>query len=373
MSRPSLLKKLNVKYPILQSPMAGVSTPEMAKAVTAGGGLGALPLAPLDFTRDDSTSFDKLDKLVASAGTNAVNLNFFCHEIESAPGQLQVENWKTLYNDGVIDTKFKNVIDTIKFSNGNVSFKEVEEDQKKLEKLIEKLKSIKPAIISFHFGIPSNNTIDELRKFSLVFGTATSLKEALHLSKNGFDGIILQGIEAGGHRGQFLDSFQPHLDEDLSTQALFHKVKQNLGNDAVYIVPAGGITTANSVKHYLDHGADAVQIGTAFLATPESATSKFYSKLLGQESTVMTALISGKPARCIRTPFIDDIVKSNRFELSELPPYGYAYDAYKKLKGELSSNGGPDIGFYLAGQNQFQISKDKSTLEIMNELTSGLS
>lgn len=353
--------------------MAGVSTPEMAAAVSAGGGLGALPLAPLDFTRDDSVAFDKLDKLVAATGTNNVNLNFFCHEIEQAPSPVQVENWKRLYGEGIIDVKFKNVIDLMKFANGNISFKEVEKDQAKLKKLIEKLKMIKPAIISFHFGIPSNNTIDELKKFSLVFGTATSLKEARHLSRNGIDGVILQGIEAGGHRGQFIDTYQPHIDEDLSTQALFHKVKQGLNKDVIYLVPAGGITTGDSVKYFLDNGADAVQIGTAFLATPESTSSKFFNKTQGGESTVMTALISGKPARCVRTPFIDNIIGKNSFALLELPPYGYAYDAYKKLKGELSTSGGQDIGFYLAGQNQFQISKDKLVLEVMQELTHGLS
>ena len=371
MSKVSLLKKLNIKYPIFQSPMAGVSTPEMAAAVTAGGGLGSLPLAPLDFTKDDTTAFDKLDKLVDATGTTSVNLNFFCHEIEQEPSQVQMDNWRKLYNDGIIDAKFKPVVESMKFANGNVSFREVEKDQEKLDRLIEKLRAVKPAIISFHFGIPSTRTIDELKKFSLVFGAATSLKEARHLRKSGVNGIILQGIEAGGHRGQFIDKYQPHLDEDLSTQALFHKVKQGLGNVEVYLVPAGGITTGDSVRYYLNHGADAVQIGTAFLSTPESTTSKFFNKVLEEDSTVMTALISGKPARCVRTPFIDAIIQSNLFQLLELPPYGYAYDAYKQLKGKLSADG-TDIGFYLAGQNHFQISKNKLTLEVMQELTKGL-
>ncbi|KAI5970157.1 hypothetical protein CANMA_000768 [Candida margitis] len=371
MSKPSLLKKLNLKYPIFQSPMAGVSTPEMASAVAAAGGLGALPLATLDFTQDSVTAFEKLDKLVEATGTNAVNLNFFCHEVESPPSQVQADNWKALYRNVIADAKFKQVIDSTKFANGNISFKEIERDQDKLAKLVDKLKSIKPSIISFHFGIPSNNIIDELKKIALVFATATSLQEARHLKSNGIDGIILQGIEAGGHRGQFIDTFQPHLDEDLSTQALFHKVKQSLANDGIYLVPAGGITSPNSVKYYLNQGADAVQIGTAFLATPESSSSKFFTKYSGEESTVMTALVSGKPARCVRTPFIDDVVQKNQFPLSDLPPYGYAYDAYKKLKGELGANGGAgeDIGFYLAGQNHFQLRKGKSTSEVMQELT----
>ncbi|KAI5965096.1 hypothetical protein KGF57_000889 [Candida theae] len=350
--------------------MAGVSTPEMAAAVSKGGGLGALPLAPLDFTSDDTTSFDKLNNLIQAAGTNVVNLNFFCHEIEQTPTRIQSDNWRKLYND-VTEARFKPLVESMEFTNGNVSFKEVENDKEKLKTLIEKLRSINPVIISFHFGIPSNSTIDELKKFSLVFGTATSLQEARHLANNGLDGVILQGIEAGGHRGQFIDKYQPHSDEDLSTQALFHKVKQGLGGSHVYLVPAGGITSASLVKHYIDEGADAVQVGTAFLATPESATSKFFNKTSGDETTVMTALISGKPARAVRTPFIDSIVEKNQFALSDLPPYGYAYDGYKKLKGELSAEG-HDIGFYLAGQNHYQIRKNKSTLEIMQELTSGL-
>lgn len=375
--KSKLIQKLGIHYPILLSPMAGVSTIELAAAITNQGGLGSIPLASIDFKQDNGIS--KLNDLMQDyddfvyQSRNIVNLNFFCHEIEQSPNNEQIQNWKQLY----INTLNVNeaVLEKAKFTNGNVSFKEVEKNHPvQLNLLLEYLENLNPKMVSFHFGIPSKETIDRLQKIGiLVFVSSTSLDETKILVNHGVDGIILQGYEAGGHRGNFLTN--ETFDENLSTHALFLQLKQyinTLDNDKVpFLVPAGGIVDSETIKYYLSQGADAVQLGTVFLATPESNNTKFFTraKTHDRASTILIDLVSGKRARAVRTEFIDQLIKQNQFELHELPGYGYTYNAYKSLKPLITEQ---DIGFYLAGQNYHQIETNKLAEEIMQILINGL-
>ena len=157
--------------------MAGVSTIDMSIGVSNNGGLGSIPLASIDFRKQDS--IEKLENLIieykkklinSTTKQNktkdndqlVVNLNF-CHEIENEPNQQQINNWKQLYKQSVFDNNTEDddalkLLDEIQFINGNVSFKEIENNENHIDqynKLMEYLEQLKPSIISFHFGMPS--------------------------------------------------------------------------------------------------------------------------------------------------------------------------------------------------------------------------
>ncbi|KAI5959859.1 uncharacterized protein KGF55_005091 [Candida pseudojiufengensis] len=407
MSKPSLVQKLGIKYPIIQSPMAGVSTIEMASSVTNKGGLGSIPLSTLNFL--ESESIDKLKEMIAKYRSqlndkslyHVMNLNLFCHDIVEEPNEKQFENWKNLYKKTLSQYghDFDKVINDINFQNGNISFKEIEKNENSINKLIDLLIEIKPKVISFHFGFPSRKTIAKLQKNGImIFVTATSVAEVNELyywhekwpfkrspyEINLIDGIILQGSEAGGHRGNFLDP--DSQDEYLSTKSLFIKSKNyldyTLGIDEIpFLIPTGGIMDSSSISWYLNNEADAVQLGTIFLATPESTTSSYFSNLhypLSQE-TIMTKLISGKQARCIKTTFIRNIIKNYEESKEDLPPYGWSYFGYKSLLAKLyyyithvTFDEGEDIRFNLCGSNHFLIDDSLTTNEIMDKLIRGL-
>ncbi|KHC30396.1 nitronate monooxygenase [Candida albicans P76055] len=229
-TRLKLASKLGIDYPIFLSPMAGVSTIDMSIGVSNNGGLGSIPLASIDFRKQDS--IEKLEnliieykkKLINSTTTKTktktkdndqlvVNLNFFCHEIENEPNQQQISNWKQLYKQSVFDNNTEDddafkLLDEIQFINGNVSFKEIENNENHIDqynKLMEYLEQLKPSIISFHFGMPSPKTIKRLQNQGImIFITSTSLEETIYLTNNNnnnnnndddakIDGIILQG------------------------------------------------------------------------------------------------------------------------------------------------------------------------------------
>ena len=427
-TRLKLVSKLGIDYPIFLSPMAGVSTIDMSIGVSNNGGLGSIPLASIDFRKQDS--IEKLENLIieykkklinSTTKTKTktktkdndqlvVNLNFFCHEIENEPNQQQINNWKQLYKQSVFDNNTEDddafkLLDEIQFINGNVSFKEIENNENHIDqynKLMEYLEQLKPSIISFHFGMPSPKTIKRLQNQGImIFITSTSLEETIYLTNNNnnnddddakIDGIILQGYEAGGHRGNFLIS-DDKFDEKLSTHSLFIQLKQYLDENVTtgykpYLVPAGGIIDIDTINYYLSLGADAVQMGTAFLATPECINHKFFNtnNISGQRKpTIMIDLVSGKFARTVTTDFITNLIKkgnnnNNYYTKNELPSYGYAYHGYKSLKSIIKNHTKnikdikdiKDIGFYLAGQNYYQIEKNKLTQEIMKILTNGI-
>lgn len=371
-------KSLGLKVPIIQAPMAGISTIKLASEATANGALGSLPLATIDFRK----GIDPLKKTIeqykenlleTKVAHNVVNLNFFCHEVVENATKDQMENWWSLYLQSGLKVSDE-VRLKIPFSNGNVSFKELElHYPEKLHELINYLAEYKPKMVSFHFGHPEKKTVEKFKEAGiLVFVCVTSVEEAKILVDLGANGLICQGFEAGGHRGNFLVSGQ--FDELLSTHSLFLQVKNYIerGNISTFLIPSGGIMDAVTINYYLSLGASAVQMGSAFLATPESNSAPYFQKELArdeQETTVATSLVSGKLARTVKTQFIENLIVKNAFKSYELPPYGSSYNAYKTLKPQISSS---DIGFYLAGQNYHSIDPKLTTSEIIQKLSKDL-
>ncbi|CUM65715.1 uncharacterized protein PRCAT00003363001 [Priceomyces carsonii] len=369
----TFLKAIGAKIPIIQAPMAGISTPELSYVVQKTGGIGSIPFGGVDLTKGIGPLVKLIEDFKSlSSDSNIVNLNFFCHDYkeQARPLDEQKKNWISL-----LEESSGSVIgDLVNFRNANVSLTEIEDRYLEIfSELLQYLCDYRPKMVSFHFGHPSKNAISILKDNQImVFVTATSVLEAKYLVDLGVDGLILQGFEAGGHRGNFLTTTL--LDECLSTSALFKQVKRHLGQNAdkVHLVPSGGIVDGETIASYLSQGASAVQLGTTFLTVPESNSSDFIKNRILQhngEPTIMTSLVSGKPARALRTKFLKDLVSyyDKTPTIQTQPPYGWAYSAYKQL-AQIKKD--PQLGFYLAGQNYTLIDPTLNTEQVMKKLSS---
>lgn len=364
------LEKVGAKLPIIQAPMAGVSTVKLASVVTNSGGLGSIPMAVVDLRNGSDPIRKQYQEFKSLTNSSIVNLNFFSHSYDDMvdPSATQLQNWHSLYeNAGIKDIKEQ----VPQLAISNVSVKQVEDkNPDKFEEFVQTIIELQPKIVSFHFGHISQNAIKKLQANGiLVFVTATSVKEARHLIELGVDGLVCQGYEAGGHRGNFLQT--QALDENLSTFALFKQVKKVVDElkSNIFIIPTGGIVDGQTITNYLSLGASAVQIGTSFIPTSESNANDFIKNQILQSNeipTIMTELVSGKPARTLKTPFIEGLLSSySGLSNKQLPGYGYAYSGFKKFLGQSKNQ---EYGFYLAGQNYHLINPNLDTKEVIEKL-----
>jgi nitronate monooxygenase len=203
----------------------------------------------------------------------------------------------------------------------------------------------KPTVVSFHFGVPSRERIEALRDAGIVlFGSATSVVEARALVAAGVDAIVAQGYEAGGHRGVF----DPDAADDrLGTMALTRLLVRATGKP---IIAAGGIMDGAGVAAALRLGASAAQLGTAFVGCEESQADAGYRAALKSDAahhTVMTRVVSGRPARCLANRFT---ALGRDVNPRDVPGYPIAYDAGKALHAAGKAVGEYGFGAQWAGQ-----------------------
>ena len=274
-------KLLGVELPVLQAPMAGVQGSRLAIAVSNAGGLGALPGAML--------SPDKLRAELAAirAGTaKPFNVNFFCH-VPPAPEPEREAAWRRT---------LAAVLRRAGDRGGCASPRDRRRAPFSAE-AAEVLAEFAPAVVSFHFGLPSPELLARVRSWGAkVLSSATTVDEALWLEAHGVDAIIAQGLEAGGHRGLFLSD---DLTEQVGTLALLPQIVKAV---KVPVIAAGGIADARGVAAAKALGAAGVQVGTAYLLCPEATTSAVHRAALKSEAarhTALTNLFSGGPARGI--------------------------------------------------------------------------
>lgn len=309
--------------------MAGTSTPALAAAVCEAGALGSIAvgtLTPQDAARDIAR--------LRAATDRAFNVNLFVH----APCQPDPERetaWLTALGPlfAEYDADPPPALDTIYPSFAG--------NREMLAVLVEQA----PAVVSFHFGLPEAEAIAALKSAGcLLLATATSLAEALAAKEAGIDAVVAQGWEAGGHRGVF-DPDAP--DDRIGTMALTRLLVSQAG---LPVIAAGGIMDGQTIRAALDLGAVAAQLGTAFIACPESNADAAHLAALASDAawhTAMTPAISGRPARCL----------ANRFTAfarsTDLPPvasYPRAYHAGKALNVAAKSKGEGGFGAQWAGQ-----------------------
>src|SRR5262249_58543855 len=203
----------------------------------------------------------------------------------------------------------------------------------------------RPRVVSFHFGLPAAEFIRGLRDAGiLLLASATNVAEGRAAEAAGVHAVVAQGYEAGGHRGVFDPDA---VDDCLGTMALTRLLVREL---TVPVIAAGGIMDGAGIAAALRLGALAAQLGTAFLACPESQADEGYRAALASEAahhTVMTRAISGRPARCLRNRFTD---LGMSLPCDEVPDYPLAYDAGKALNAAATAAGDARYGAQWAGQ-----------------------
>jgi nitronate monooxygenase len=324
-----LLELLGIEVPIIQAPMAGVSTPAMAAAVSNAGALGSLGVGATD-----AAGAARLIAATRAATNRPINVNVFCHRPPRANPALE-SAW--LARLAPVFAGFQSQPPT----SLRAIYRSFLEDEAMFALLLHE----RPKVVSFHFGLPSADCIDALHAAGIVLlATATSLAEAQAAASAGVDAVVAQGYEAGGHRGLF--NADAH-DDQLGTLALTRLVVRTLD---IPVIAAGGIMDGAGIAAVLTLGAGAAQLGTAFIACPESQADAGYRAALASKAsqhTVMTRAISGRPARCLANRFT---ALGAGIPAAEIPAYPLAYDAGKALNAAASAAGECGFGAQWAGQ-----------------------
>jgi nitronate monooxygenase len=346
-----LLELLDIEWPIIQAPMAGISTPAMAAAVSNAGGLGSIGVGAVS-----AASAGEMIAAVRGRSARPFNVNLFCHEPAKADAAREAAWLKRLRPE------FNQV-----GAEPPVTIHEIYESFLDDEDMLSTLLATRPKVVSFHFGVPSPEWIRAMREAGIVLlGSATSLGEARLLVSSGVHAVVAQGYEAGGHRGIFdLDGD----DAQLGTIALTRLLVREL---AVPVIATGGIMDGAGIAATLRLGASAAQLGTAFVLTDESSADHGYRTALQSEAanyTVMTRAISGRPARCLANRFTEFGAGAAP---SDIPEYPIAYDAGKSLNAAAKLVGEFGYGAQWAGQGA-PLSRSLSTGRLMTELIAELS
>jgi nitronate monooxygenase len=325
----ALTKRLGITYPIIQAPMLGVSNPAMAAAVSNAGGMGSVGAS--------ASTPEQVTAMIAdirALTARPFNVNMFCHRPEVTDAATEsawlahMQPWFAEFGvspPATLSSPYYTLIDN--------------------QPLLDALVAAAPPVVSFHFGLPSAQAIAALKGAGItLFASATTVAEAQAIEAAGIDVIVAQGTEAGGHRGVF-DPEQG--DAGIGTFALTRLIA---AKTSLPVIAAGGIMDGQGIAAALTLGAQAVQLGTAFILTPESSANAAYREALQSTRalrTGLTAAISGRSARGI----------VNRFHLEvggpgapSIPDYPRTYHAGKALVAAAVAKGNHDFSVQWAGQ-----------------------
>ncbi|MDM1348788.1 nitronate monooxygenase [Myroides marinus] len=288
------MKKANdifgIKYAICQAPMLGVATPEMVAAVSNTGCIGTLPLGGLPTSLNE-----QLILKTKSLTDKPFIVNLFLNPVVDI-NKEEIDNMQDeLTNLGKQIGYIHQRIETF--------------EQDGYTQNLELVKRLGLKYLAFTFGCFNDQEIEELHHHNIyLIGTATTVEEAVFLDNKGIDAILLQGIEAGGHRGSFL---KDSLEDNLPLEDLFDRVFP-LVNKPIFV--AGGLYSGQIGKKYLDKGAAMICYGSLYIGSDESTAMDYQKELLNQGKPVETKLtksFSGKFARGILNEYINYIDNSN--------------------------------------------------------------
>ena len=325
----ALCHALKLRYPIIQAPMAGVSTPELAAAATEAGALGSISIG--------ASTAEQAEKMILATQAltgGAINVNLFCHASPLRSPALE-QQWI-----GKFDALFRHY-DAPPPTQLSEIYSTFHHNQPVLEVLLK----TRPAAVSFHFGLPEKSVIEQLKALGIVtLACATNLNEVTEIEANGIDFIIAQGQEAGGHRGMF---YPDKEDSMMSTLTLVQAIKQV---SLLPVIAAGGIMDGAGISAMQRIGAVGAQLGTAFILCPESAASPAYRAALKSEQarhTVFTSAISGRPARSLNNAFCK---VTQDIPVQSIPDYPLAYSLGKALASAAAAKGESGFAAQWAGQ-----------------------
>lgn len=323
-----LLDLFGTEYPIVQAPMAGVQDADIMIGAAEGGALASLPCAMIS-----PEKVREQINIVRQRVSSPVNMNYFCHTAVDADPAREA-NWRkrltSYYTELGLDP------------NADINAANRAPFDAAMCALVEELK---PKVVSFHFGLPDAALLKRVKAAGcVVIASATIVKEAVWLEERGADAIIAQGAEAGGHRGMFLT-------EDIATQpGLFALLPQVVDAVKVPVIAAGGIADGRGIAAAFALGAAGVQIGTAYLRTPESKVSGPGRAALAEASdasTVITNVMTGRPARGV----INRVMREVGPVSPDAPAFPHAATALGPLKAAAEKLGRADFTNLWAGQS----------------------
>lgn len=331
-NKTKFTKLLGIEYPIVQGPFGGgLSSVELTSTVSNAGGLGSFGGQPFSSKEIIDTC-----KAIRKFTHKPFNINLWVNDRDLRLTTFGNEDYKKLVE------LFKPY-----FNDLGLPIPERPTDLGvKFEEQIEAIYEAKPAVFSFVYGIPSSEILENCRRVGIkTVGAATTVDEAIALENAGVDAIVATGFEAGGHRVSFLRSAEDSL------TGTFSLIPQVADNVKIPIIAAGGIADSRGIKAALSLGADAVQIGTAFLATSQSNASQDHKdKLFSSDAkyTTLTKVFTGRLSRGIRNRLTEEL--KNHEDLFAPYPLQSKFMSLLKVY-PATANSNPDFKSYWAGQS----------------------
>ena len=325
----TIFEQLSLQHPLVQAPMAGVATPRLVAAVSNAGALGSLGFG----ASTPAQARQMMEETRALTG-KPFNVNVFCH----APA----------HRDAAREAAWLAHLAPLFAQTGiavPATLDEIYPSFNHDEQAMRLLLALRPAVVSFHFGLPPADKLAALRQAGiLTMATATSVQEAVLIEQAGIDAIVAQGVEAGGHRGVF----DPEASDERFSMAVL--VRLLVRRSTLPVIAAGGIMDGAGIRAALDLGAAGAQLGTAFILCPESSANGAYrDNLQGERAqhTRLTASLSGRLARGI----VNDLIVHGDAPGSPPPAaYPVAYDAAKQLHAAAAKAGNHAFAAHWAGQ-----------------------
>lgn len=340
-----LTQLLGIKYPIIQAPMAGgITTTNLVSSVSNFGCLGMIGAGYMTPEQIRNQIKD-----VRGFTNNKFGINLFIpNDFKVSENEISraIELLQPLKEKLHLQNERPNIPTVIK---------ERENFHEQLNVIIDE----KVPVCSFTFGIPSKEIMTELKKHGIfLIGTATTVTEALLNEEIGMDAVVVQGSEAGGHRGSFASDDNP-----IGLMPLISQVASQV---SIPVIAAGGIMDGRGIYDALNLGALAVQLGTAFLTCRESGAYPVYKEAILNsidDQTVLTRIYSGKWARGIKNKFYQEL-KDYEVELPEFPIQNTLTSAIRKAAAQQNN---PDYMSLWAGQNA-SLAKNLTVEEFMKAI-----
>jgi nitronate monooxygenase len=321
---------LGIDYPVLQGPFGGgLSSAELVAAVSNAGGLGGYGAYTLS-----APEIYEIDKKIKAATGKPYNINLWVSDSDAPGGTVSDEHFdrtkqlfKPYFDEAGIPLPEKPAPFVPRFENQ-----------------VQVILDIRPKVFSFMFGIPDAAVLEQCRKLGIkTMGAATTVDEAIALEAAGVDMIIASGFEAGGHRPSFL---APAEQSTYGTFVLLQLIKEKVTTP---VIAAGGIATGRGIAAALTLGADAVQVGTAFLACDESGALPIHRQLLFSDAagyTTLTRAFTGRLGRGIANRITKEAVGKEQ----QLLPFPLQTTFISSLKKAVIEQQKWDMVFFWGGQ-----------------------
>jgi len=328
--RTRVSSALGIEYPIIQGPLGGFSSQRLTAAVSNFGGLGSFGAHGLE-----PKAMDDVIAKIRSLTSKPFAMNLWVSMEDEDAFTSNAANFER-----ALAPLAPHINDVGGTRPAFSPYKPI-----RFEDQVRVLLDVKVPVLSFIFGIPPREILDEARLQRIVtIGTATTPEEAIALEQAGVDLVVASGFEAGGHRGSFLRSSEDSLTGTISL------VPQVVDAVKIPVIAAGGIADARGIAAAFTLGAEGVQMGTVFLACEESGASPLHRKaILGGHAshTALTRGFTGRLARGIHNRLLNQL---NQPDI-EVLPYPLQRSLTRNLASPAQNAGRADLLALWAGQS----------------------